>query len=240
MRLATALGAFGRLRASGNIGVPSAFDVRGRSGFPALRGVLALLGVLAALPSAAGELRSLRPLPTMAGVAPTGGVTRPPIGWIDFCKEDRSECGTDLGENVTVKLDAATWRKISAINRRVNREIEAITDEDHWGRPERWSLPADGKGDCEDYALRKRQLFAQSGLPRRALLMTVVIDETGGGHAILTVRTDRGDFILDNRRSAILAWNETDYRYVKREGQDGRGWVTMGDPAPAAVATAAP
>ena len=30
--------------------------------------------------------------------------------------------------------------------------------------------------------------------------MTVVIDEQGEGHAVLMVRTDRGDFILDNKR----------------------------------------
>jgi predicted transglutaminase-like cysteine proteinase len=61
------------------------------------------------------------------------------------------------------------------------------------------------------------------------MLMTVVIDETGGGHAILTVRTNRGDYILDNKRNAIMPWEATGYHFVKRESQDVVGWVGMGE-----------
>ena len=68
----------------------------------------------------------------------------------------------------------------------------------------------------------------QAGLPRRALRMTVVIDERGDGHAVLMVRTDRGDFILDNKLQHVLPWHQTGYIYVKREGQDGLKWVSLG------------
>ena len=90
-----------------------------------------------------------------------------------------------------------------------------------------WSLPTDGYGDCEDYQFLKRKLLVEAGLPRRALLMTVVIDEKGEGHAVLMART-RGDLILDNKGSSVLPWHQTGYIYVKREGQDGLAWTPLG------------
>jgi predicted transglutaminase-like cysteine proteinase len=76
-----------------------------------------------------------------------------------------------------------------------------MTDEEHWGISDRWDLPADGFGDCEDYQLLKRRLLAEAGLPRRAMRMTVVVDETGDGHAVLMVRTDRGDVVWTTGRT---------------------------------------
>jgi predicted transglutaminase-like cysteine proteinase len=70
-------------------------------------------------------------------------------------------------------------------------------------------------------------MLAEQGLPRRAMRMTVVQDDRGNGHAVLMVRTDRGDLILDNQRAAILPWTRTGYVFVKREGQTGRAWVSL-------------
>ena len=58
--------------------------------------------------------------------------------------------------------------------------------------------------------------------------MTVVIDEVDDGHAVLMIRTDRGDFILDNKTNAVLPWSETGYIFVKCEGQDSTAWVSLG------------
>ena len=93
---------------------------------------------------------------------------------------------------------------------------------------DRWDIPDDGYGDCEDYQLLKRKLLVKAGLPRRALRMTVVVDQQGEGHAVLMVRTDRGDFILDNKQNSILPWSQTKYRFVKRESDNGRSWVSLG------------
>jgi len=67
--------------------------------------------------------------------------------------------------------------------------------------------------------------------------MTVVVDEQGQGHAVLMVRTDRGDFILDNKRNAVLLWSKTGYTFIKREGASGLAWVALGD-QPMSVITA--
>jgi predicted transglutaminase-like cysteine proteinase len=71
-------------------------------------------------------------------------------------------------------------------------------------------------------------MLAERGLSRRAMRMTVVIDELNEGHAVLMIRTDRGDYILDNKTNAVLPWDQTGYVYVKREGQDSTAWTSLG------------
>ena len=102
---------------------------------------------------------------------------------------------------------------------------------------ERWSYPDDGYGDCEDYVLLKRRMLIMSGWPREALLVTVVRDKKDEGHAVLTVTTDKGDYILDNQNKDILLWSKTGYRFVKRQSQSNSNvWVSLSNPWPAIAA----
>jgi predicted transglutaminase-like cysteine proteinase len=135
-------------------------------------------------------------------------------------------------------LSQTAWRDLLKVNKWVNENVKPMTDMDHWGVVEKWSLPTDGYGDCEDYVLLKRKLLVDAGWPREALLITVVRDRKGEGHAVLTVKTDKGEYILDNQNENVVAWTETGYRYVKRQSQsDPNVWVSLGDARPA-VATA--
>jgi predicted transglutaminase-like cysteine proteinase len=168
-----------------------------------------------------------------------GETTRAPIGWIEFCNEHPKECNAPASQPRDVVLTPKAWRELVRINKSVNDAIKPVTDLEHWGVVERWSFPDDGKGDCEDYVLLKRRTLMQAGWPREALLITVVRDKKGEGHAVLTVRTDRGDFILDNQVEEILHWTEAGYRFVKRQSQaDSNVWVDLDDPRPA-ISTAA-
>jgi predicted transglutaminase-like cysteine proteinase len=122
----------------------------------------------------------------------------------------------------------------------VNESVKPMTDIEHWGTIEKWSYPDDGYGDCEDYVLLKRRLLIQAGWPREALLITVVRDRRDEGHAVLTVKSDRGEFILDNQAEAVLPWFETGYRFVKRQSQkDPNVWVSLGNPLPVRIPTRA-
>jgi predicted transglutaminase-like cysteine proteinase len=168
-----------------------------------------------------------------------GGQARPPIGWVEFCNEHAKECATTASEPRDVVLTSKVWKDLVRVNRWVNESIKPVTDMDHWGVVERWSYPDDGQGDCEDYVLLKRRMLIQAGWPREALLITVVRDKKGEGHAVLTVKTDKGEFILDNQAEEILLWSETGYRFVKRQSQGNPNtWVSLGDTRPA-VSTAA-
>src|SRR5438093_9363916 len=168
-----------------------------------------------------------------------GASARAPIGWVEFCSEYPRECDGKPLEARDVVLTAKAWKDLQRINKWVNDAIRPMTDLDHWGVVERWSYPDDGYGDCEDYVLLKRKLLMQAGWPRQALLITVVRDQKGEGHAVLTVKTDKGEFILDNQEDQILLWSETSSRFVKRQSQtDENVWVSLGDNRQA-LATAA-
>jgi predicted transglutaminase-like cysteine proteinase len=156
------------------------------------------------------------------------GTANPIPGWAAFCQVHARDCMVDVSEQETIRLTAQAWKTLIAVNRQVNAMLEPMTDAEHWGVSDRWDMPDDGAGDCEDYQLLKRRLLVQEGFPARALRMTVVVDETGEGHAVLMVRTDRGDFILDNKQSSVLPWHQTGYTFVKREGSHGTAWVSLG------------
>ena len=158
------------------------------------------------------------------------GGARPVQAWVQFCTRYPAECDVNPAEPATIALTGRLWKTLNAVNKQVNTKIKPRTDLEHWGIVDRWDLAEDGYGDCEDYqALKRKILVEQHGLPRRALRMTVVVDEQGEGHAVMMVRTDAGDFVLDNKRSTILSWQDTGYVFVKREGQENRDWVSLGD-----------
>jgi predicted transglutaminase-like cysteine proteinase len=164
----------------------------------------------------------------------TGESSRPPIGWVEFCGSNARECAVAPMAARDVVLSAKTWKDLVRVNQWVNENIRPVTDMDHWGVVERWSYPEDGRGDCEDYVLLKRRMLVEAGWPRSALLITVVRDKKGEGHAVLTVKTDKGEFILDNQENEVLLWSETGYRFVKRQSQtDPNVWVALGDTRPA-------
>ena len=97
--------------------------------------------------------------------------------WTEFCEQHASECAIDLAEPEAILLDPETLEMVEAVNRHVNHAVAPRGNIDHWGKIDRWDLPTDGQGDCEDYQLLKRKLLVEAGLPRRALRMTVVIDD---------------------------------------------------------------
>ena len=193
--------------------------------------VAALATAIAASPTNA---RSDRP-----AFISVGGSIRSPIGWQEFCSEYAPECETKPAAPRDVTLTTKAWKDMARINKWVNDTVKPITDLEHWGVVERWNYPDDGYGDCEDYVLLKRRMLMHAGWPRQALLITVVRDKQGDGHAVLTVKTDKGEFILDNQNPDILLWSDTGYRFVKRQSQsDPNVWLALGDPRPAAATAA--
>lgn len=167
------------------------------------------------------------------------GTTSAPIGWVQFCRDFPQDCSARPARIEDIALGRVTWGQLVQINSHVNAMIEPMTDMEQYGVEELWTYPTTGKGDCEDYVLLKKQMLIRAGLPASALLITVVRDRKGEGHAILTVKTDRGDYILDNETDEIRLWHQTGYRFVKRQSQDNPNrWVTIGPASPpAAVAS---
>ncbi|WP_027051676.1 transglutaminase-like cysteine peptidase [Mesorhizobium erdmanii] len=157
-----------------------------------------------------------------------GGSTSQPIGHYDFCKIHVAECSIRSPDSAPERLTAKLLHEISAVNLSVNTRVKPMSDMDNYGKDEWWAYPDNGFGDCEDYALEKRRELNGLGIAVANLLMTVVRKPDGEGHAVLTVRTDKGDFILDNLVDKVRLWNQTPYRYLKRQASDNTGhWVSI-------------
>ena len=167
--------------------------------------------------------------PTGTAFMATTGKTSQPIGHYEFCQSHLSECSVLSRAPSRVRLTPQLWNELVAVNAGVNLSVTAATDEEIFGRPEVWAYPGE-KGDCEDLVLLKRRDLIERGWPVGALLVTVVRQRSGEGHAVLTVTTDRGDLILDNLQPRVLVWTDTDYQYVKRQSEFNSGqWTAIDD-----------
>jgi predicted transglutaminase-like cysteine proteinase len=156
------------------------------------------------------------------------GETLPPIGYVNFCHEHESDCRPGPRFADRIQLTAAKLQEIKQVNDNVNTTVTPETDLEHYGKPEWWAYPTDHKGDCEDYVLLKRELLIERGYPESTLLITVVRDENNEGHAVLTVRTDHGDLILDNKRREIMRWSDTPYTFVKQQSErNPLVWISL-------------
>lgn len=171
--------------------------------------------------------------PPTATVIPTSSVAAViPSGFISFCIRFPDQCTKPKNAPSTIALTASTWRTLVQVNMAVNEAIWPETDEKHYGREDYWTIPTDGYGDCEDYALTKRKELIDAGLPEPALRMAVVVTPDEERHAVLTVATDKGDFVLDNLRNNIVAWNATGYTWIERQDPTrAMAWLSVQTPA---------
>lgn len=156
------------------------------------------------------------------------GDTLPPIGYVAFCRDHQPECRPGRRFADRIQLTATKFQEIEEVNSAVNTAVAPTTDLELYGKPEMWTYPSNAKGDCEDYVLLKRRTLIERGFPGSVLLITVVRDENNEGHAVLTVRTDRGDLILDNKRGEVMRWAETPYTFVKRQSEKNPlVWISL-------------
>ena len=159
----------------------------------------------------------------------TVGLTSQPIGHYDYCKQYRFDCALLTEDTQAPQFSKKLWNDLIEVNSFSNHSIKPMTDLEAFNKEEIWLYPST-VGDCEDYVLMKRQMLMKRGWPASSLLITVVLQENGEAHAVLTVRTDKADYVLDNLTDVIMPWNETPYRYIKRQSTRHSGmWTDIAD-----------
>jgi predicted transglutaminase-like cysteine proteinase len=159
------------------------------------------------------------------------GETLPPVGYVNFCAANKAECNSyNMGEKLSsdrMAMSPDRWNMLYQVNTYVNGKIKPVSDQELYGEPERWVYPTTA-GDCEDYLLLKKRQLEALNIPANNLRITVVLDENQQGHAVLTVMTEEGEYILDNRRNDILLWNDTNYTFLKRQSaKNPKAWVAL-------------
>lgn len=155
------------------------------------------------------------------------GNAKPPGGFLKFCERLSGSCSPSAIVVEELKLTQHQWHIVDQVNRSVNRKITSVSDHELYGQREYWTYPR-AAGDCEDYVLLKRRELASLGFSPSALLITVVLDERREGHAVLTISTTAGDYILDNRRNDILHWSAVNYTFLKRQSAGNPvSWIAL-------------
>ena len=159
----------------------------------------------------------------------TGGIAPAPIGHRQFCRDYPADCRIRSSRTEATELTRERWSQLTSINEHVNRIVQPVTDQEFYATEEFWTYPGE-YGDCEDYVLLKRELLMKQGWPASSLLITVVRQRDGSGHAVLTVRTTKGEFVLDNLDYRVRPWMETPYRFVRRQSAAHSGrWKAIRD-----------
>ncbi len=183
-----------------------------------------------------GDLSAIPQMPSTVAVnrvgtqivSHAGRDARAPSGYLAFCDRNREECRAHPGQPDRIRFTSALWDMLEKVNLVVNTSIKPEDDKEHYGVNEFWTVPVDGQGDCEDYVLAKRKMLVLLGVPEPALRITVVLDRGIVRHAVLTVVTDRGDYVLDSLKDEILTTDKADYVWVERQDSASRtGWLAL-------------
>lgn len=141
-----------------------------------------------------------------------GNLTVEPSGATGLCSRHRWACEISPA---SVQLNRSTFPEISRVNRRINQTVRAVSDDRQYGLSDYWTYPTGGAGDCEDFALAKKRELIARGFPANRLLLATVHSARTGPHAVLVVRLDEGDFVLDNLNDEILPWRATGYAFLR-------------------------
>lgn len=153
-----------------------------------------------------------------------------PAAFYDLCRRAPADCPAPQSAlpPAQVTLDEAAAEAIMGANLSINQAILPVSDPERHGKGDVWEFPRDGVGDCEDYVIAKRAALLAMGFPESALLIGVALGVDTPYHAVLLVRTDSGELVLDNLTDRVSLWRESGLTFVARQSAaDARLWVRV-------------
>jgi predicted transglutaminase-like cysteine proteinase len=172
---------------------------------------------------------SLGPMADRAAAGPhlsrySGGSA--PAEFSGLCSRSAWACSNSGTGNVRAGKTMLSVAK--SVNAQFNPSIAPRTDQQAYGRSEYWTLPDRGVGDCEDYALAKQKALIEQGVPPNRLYLAAVVGSPQDPHMVLVMRTDSGDYVLDNLSARVKPWQATRYTFMKMQSsRDRRRWDTV-------------
>ncbi|MGD0188672.1 MAG: transglutaminase-like cysteine peptidase [Roseiarcus sp.] len=181
-----------------------------------------LAGLAAAAILAIANISGASAAPSGAAMR-EGGFALAPFSFVKFCLDYPGDCPKSAGPG-RIRLTSGRMAELASVNRAVNSSIRPKPDT---SALRYWKLNVDA-GDCNTYAIQKRHELIGRGWPAAALALTVAKTTWGEGHLVVTVRTDRGDLVLDNLRSNIVSWRQTGYDWIMRQSErNPQYWVEL-------------
>lgn len=188
-----------------------------------LSSIYVILSATLAFSAFAGNIK-------MTNIMYEGEVVRGPSAYYLLCKQSPDLCPASKGIGRPKIADMTRKNSIilAYINRKINREIVPVSDQKLYGIEDVWNVGQVSSGDCEDYVIAKRALLIKKGWPEETLLIAVAKKSDNSYHAVLVVRTNIGDLVLDNMTPAITLWHDTGYKWVIRQSHSNqKQWVRI-------------
>jgi len=112
------------------------------------------------------------------------------------------------------------------VNSDVNASVTYKTDLEQYDKPDFW-VETGTFGDCEDYALRKRELLLNTGFARKDLHLACCWTETGDYHCVLLCNTSNEWFVLDNRYTWPMTPKSLPYKWDKALDEVDGKWYAL-------------
>jgi predicted transglutaminase-like cysteine proteinase len=163
-------------------------------------------------------IASLMAVVMVGFVAPVNAGGHAPLGYQLMCLKAPQECKGGGKAKIAVTSDVMATLK--RVNSHVNRTIKPRYDA---AGADVWNANATS-GDCEDYVLAKRKALIKAGIPASSLRIAYVKTRKGEGHAILVVKTNGKDLVLDNLTATVKPLSQTGYRIISMSGANPRNW----------------
>lgn len=137
-----------------------------------------------------------------------------PSGAGNICNKYQWACAPS---NQAGKLTHMDMEHVREVNSAVNTQVRQIDDRTQYRQMEFWALPTSRGGDCEDFALLKKRELIRRGIDPSRLLLATVLDRSRKAHAVLVLRSDTGDLVLDNLTNQIRGWRATGYIFLRMQ-----------------------
>ncbi|WP_348644341.1 MULTISPECIES: transglutaminase-like cysteine peptidase [unclassified Mesorhizobium] len=114
-----------------------------------------------------------------------------------------------FAEIVNIAAGKGFREKLSFVNSSINRLIAYRKDSVVYGKLDYWAKPSEvlehRAGDCEDFAILKMAALLRAGIPAQSMSLVVLQDRRRKFfHAVLSVSTASGAFILDSLGNAVM------------------------------------
>jgi predicted transglutaminase-like cysteine proteinase len=150
------------------------------------------------------------------------------------CDTGTAKCPTQL-RSWRAKLSQwkslSTQAKLLHVNQFANAAIGYTDDRKVFRTADHWATPLEslkGRGDCEDYVLLKYASLRSLGFSEDQLRIVIVNDlKAGVGHAVLSVRLGKENYILDNQDNRVLR-HDSIQRYAPVYSVNAKGrWINI-------------
>ncbi|TGV26328.1 transglutaminase-like cysteine peptidase [Mesorhizobium sp. M4B.F.Ca.ET.143.01.1.1] len=145
-----------------------------------------------------------------------------PKGFRILCQDHPEQCQI---RTVAKPVNYLQWEStLEDVNRAVNRSIKYRLDvEDHFDDGPEW-------GDCDDFALTKRNILLKRGFdPSNVLFIYAHLhgESEGNDHNVLAIRTDHGLKIMDNMTDEIYGFDRMMVDWAYMEGiENPKAWLS--------------